>query len=234
MNGPEFVDDWVVGNNRVGMRCSDESDGPDEDRYSEVPMPVHVNIGIFSVTAKREAAEENEKDAGKDVQTKERSQRVEIDVLDLNCGSGDERCERSNCGNANLSRHVEYGCDRGDYCGDKCCGDKEVVTTWAWDVVVMVVFKEVKTVEVMLTIVAGKERGRKKDAGKGSRSSYIPPPPIRGLAIDFYCSLKSHQMETFHLLNHKSVVINFPFRFRPSQIYQVARHHIHLNHAQLD
>jgi len=125
MNGPEFVDDWVVGNNRFGKRCSDESDGPDEDGHGEVPIPPKGNIGIFAVAAKREVAEGNEEDDGKNVQTEEGPQRIEIDVVHLNCGSGDKGCEGSGCGKANLSRCGEDGCDRDDHGGDKCCGDKE-------------------------------------------------------------------------------------------------------------
>jgi len=125
MNAPEFMDDRVIGNNRFGKRCSDEPNGPGKGRDGKVPMPPKVNTGNFGVAAKRKVAKGSKEDAGKDVQTEKGSDRIEIDVLDLDCGSGDKRCEGSSCGNTNLSRCDKDGCDSSDHRGDKRGGDKE-------------------------------------------------------------------------------------------------------------
>jgi len=45
---------------------------------------------------------------------------------------------------------------------------------------------------------------------------FIFPWPHSGACNKFL--FFTHQMETFHLLNYKSIVINFPFRVRSSQI----------------
>ena len=126
MNGPEFVDDWVVGNNRFEKRCSDESSDPGEEGHTNVPVLPKVTIGILLVAAKREVTESDTDGGGKNGETNERLPGVKIDIGDANCNSRNDGGKGRGCRNANLNGDWEYRCEGGDEKrgGDKECGNQ--------------------------------------------------------------------------------------------------------------